>query len=185
MDKVDQPLIVSIDPGEARIGFCLFRYDPDTKKADLRIKETVNGPDDLYSLLMVAEGNGKNISHVVCENYRIHPPKQDNPRSRAPYGRSQHGASISAKDFWSEVITIRVIGACEFFAKRIDAVFVIQEPGILAMGRKWCDFPVPKSPTAHIKDDVSAYIHGAHFMISQHWIRGVDDISKFGQETIG
>lgn len=177
-------MIISVDPGESRIGFCLFRYDPETKKADLRTKVILNGPSELYGLLTIAEGLGGKINTVVCENYRIRPPVNPNPRSHSPYGRSQSGGMLSAKDFWSEALTIRVIGACEYFAQRVEADFVIQEPKILAMGRKWCDFPVSQNPKTHIPDDIAAYIHGAHFMMNARMIRSVDDITKFGQDVI-
>jgi hypothetical protein len=177
-------VIISVDPGEIRVGFCMFKYNPETKKADLRIKEILNGPSELYGLLNVVEGLGAVVDTVVCENYRIRPPANTNPRSKAPFGRSQSGAMISAKDFWSEALTIRVIGACEFFAQRNEAKFIVQEPKILAMGRKWCDFPVSQNPSTHIPDDIAAYIHGAHYMMNAGMIRSVDDIAKFGQEKI-
>lgn len=177
-------MIISVDPGEKRIGFCIFKYDAETKKADLRTKVILDGPSELYGLLSMAEGLGDKIDTVVVENYRIRPPVNPNPRGRAPYGRSQNGAMINAKDFWSEALTIRVIGACEYFAQRIGAQFVVQEAKVLAMGRKWCDFPVSQNPSTHIPDDIAAYIHGAHYMMSQRMIRSVDDIAKFGQERM-
>lgn len=177
-------LIISVDPGEVRIGFCMFKYDPESKKADLRIKQILNGPSELYDLLKVAQGLG-GVETIVCENYRTRPPDNPNPRGRSPYGRSQGGGVISVKDFWSEQLTIRVIGACEMYAQWQGAKFVTQEPkDVLPMGRKWCDYPVPKSSTGHIKDDVSAYIHGAHYMMKRGMIRGVEDITKFGQGVI-
>jgi hypothetical protein len=183
-------MIISVDPGEKNIGICLFKYDTEKKKADLRVKTILSGPEALFDVLAVAEGMvsaGSKINTVVCENYRIRPVDESYNRkspSRSPYGRSQSGG-ISTKDFWSEVLTIRVIGACQFFAYRVGAEFVLQESRILAMGRKWCDFPVPQSPSSHIKDDISAYIHGVHYMVQQRMIRGVDDVTKFGQEKLG
>ena len=186
MTASNSSIIISVDPGEKRIGFCLFKYDEVAKKADLRTMVVVEGPSELYNLLRIAQGLGARILAVVCENYRIRPPDNPNPRSHNPYGRSQYGAStgISAKDFWSEALTIRVIGACEMFAQWVEAKFVVQEPKILTMGRLWCDFPVPKAPKGHIKDDVSAYIHGAHYMMGQGMIGSVSDIMKFGQEKM-
>jgi hypothetical protein len=159
----------------------MFRYFPETKKADLRIKTILNGPSELYDLLKTAQGLG-DVGTVVCENYRTRPPENTNPRGRSPYGRSQFGGVISAKDFWSEQLTIRVIGACEMYAQWQGAQFVTQEPkDVLPMGVKWCDFKVPKG---HLPDDISAYIHGVHFMRKRNMILGVDDVTKFGQETI-
>lgn len=182
-------MIVTVDPGETNIGFCLFTGDEKkTGKVNLAIKTILHSNEDLFDVLQVAEGmvgEGLKINTVVCENYRIRPPGdgQNQPRGRSTYGRSQYGSSqaISAKDFWSEVKTIRLIGAMQFFAYRVGATFVLQEPGILAMARKWCDFPMNKG---HIQDDVSAYCHGAHFMMKSGLIKSVDDIAKFGQEVI-
>lgn len=179
-------LILSVDPGEKHIGFCMFKYMAESKKADLQAMAVLDGPQELFSLFATAEGLGGQIETVVCENFRTRPPENNtNPRGRSPYGRSQSGAVISTRDFWSEQLTIRVIGVCEYFAFRVGAKFVTQEPQILAMGRKWCDFKVPQSPGSHIKDDISAYIHGAHYMMQRRMILGVEDILKFGQERIG
>lgn len=157
--------------------------DPENRKVNLAVKTIVGGPRDLNDALIMVEGLAKpgQISTVVCENYRIRADGDSDPTKRAAYGRSRYAAQkhdvISKRDFWSEVKTIRVIGAAEFFAQRVKAEFVIQEPAVLGMGRKWCDFPIT---TKHIPDDISAYIHGAHFMMKSGLIRSVADISKFG-----
>lgn len=189
-------MIISVDPGEARIGFCLFKGDEKQNGTmDLAVMTILRGPEELHGVLMSAEGfvsKGIKISTVVCENYRIRPPEQPqgNSRRRQPYGRSAYGSSqysenyaISAKDFWSEVKTIRVIGALEFFAFRVGAEFVLQEPkDVLTMGRKWCD--LPGAHKKHLDDDLSAYIHGAHYLMKKGIVRSVDNITKFGQDVI-
>jgi len=161
-------MIFAIDPGDVRIGFAAFTYDAERRKADLRIKQIVDLPT-LYQMFTLAEGmlQGDQRHTFIVENFRT--------------DTQVRGVTFQ----WNEMLTSQCIGAVKYAAYRLnDSPVIMQEPRILAMGRKWCDFPVPKNPNGHIKDDTSAYIHGAHWMISKGMIDNVDDILKFGQESM-
>lgn len=161
-------MIFGIDPGDVRIGFTMFSYNAEKRKADLRIREIVDLAK-LYQMFTLAEGMlQKDQTHTfVVENFRT--------------DTQVRGVTFQ----WNEMLTSQCIGAIRYAAYRMNnSRVVLQEPRILAMGRKWCDLPVPKNPNGHIKDDVSAYIHGAHFMMTEGMIDTVDDILKFGQEKM-
>lgn len=168
-------MIISIDPGDVRIGFCMFTYSQDTRKADLRIKEILD-TEGLYQMLNLLDGlTGPTKKHVfVMENFRVD--------VNDVAGRG-NGHPVMFQ--WNEMLTSQVIGAVKYAAFRLNnSKVVMQEPRILTMGRKWCDFPVPANPKTHLKDDVSAYIHGAHFMMKAQMIDSVKDITKFGQAEL-
>jgi hypothetical protein len=168
-------MIFSIDPGDVRIGFCMFTYSEKNRKADLRIKEILD-TEGLYTMLNLIDGmTTPTKKHVfVVENFRV---DGQNVAGR----NSGHPVMFQ----WNEMLTSQVIGAVKYAAFRLNqSKVVMQEPRILTMGRKWCDFPVPKNPKTHLKDDVSAYIHGAHFMMKAQMIDSVKDIAKFGQTEI-
>lgn len=161
-------MIIAIDPGDVRIGFAAFTYDPSKRQADLRMKEIID-VEGLYERLNCFDGlTPPGTQHVfVVENFRV--------------DSEVRGAMFQ----WNEMLTSQVIGSVKYAAFRLNkSRVVIQEPAILAMARKWCDFPMPKRPSGHIKDDVSAYCHGAHFMMKANMIDTVKDILKFGQASL-
>lgn len=161
-------MILAIDPGDVRIGFTMFSYNAEKRKADLRVKAIVT-LEELYQMFAMAEAMLKQgQTHTfVCENFRT--------------DTMVRGAQFQ----WNEMLTSQCIGAVKYAAYRMNnSEVVMQEPKVLAQARRWCDFPMPKNANGHIKDDVSAYIHGAHYMMSKRMINNVDDILKFGQETM-
>lgn len=170
-------MIIAWDPGEKNIGCAMFSYNEDEELANLLFKRTVNKPD-MYKILEMAEKmliNQPGEKHTfVIETFRIDP---NNVANRNPRARN------SAMYQWSEVETSQVIGALKYAAYRMNQSHVVtQEPGILAMGRKWCDFKVPQG---HIPDDISAYIHGVHYMIKTGLITSTDQIIHAGQSRLG
>lgn len=169
-------MIIAFDPGDKNIGCAMFSYSEEEKKANLLFKRVLNR-ETLYSVLELAEKMlvGKpDVKHTfVIENFRIDP---NNVANRNPRARS------SAMFQWSEVETSQVIGALKYAAYRMNnSDVVMQEPAILAMGRKWCDFKVPKG---HIPDDISAYIHGLHYMMKFGLIQSPDDVIREGQTRL-
>lgn len=168
-------MIIAWDPGEKNIGCAMFSYNEEARTANLMFKRILTR-DTMYKVLELAEGMllNENQRHTfVIENFRIDP---NNVANRNPRGRS------SAMFQWSEVETSQVIGALRYAAFRMNqSDVVMQEPGILAMGRKWCDFKVPKG---HIPDDVSAYIHGLHYMMKYGLINSTDDVIREGQTRL-
>jgi hypothetical protein len=166
--------IISVDPGDVNNGFCYFKYDDNTKKADLKIMEIL-GAKGLSDLLKVIWGIGQTSPNpldvpsnpynmfFVIENFRM--------------DSHVRGAIFQ----WSELLTSQMIGRVKLCAEWMDAPVFMQEPRILVTGRKYCPFPLPKG---HIPDDKSAFIHGAHFMISRKLISTVDQITIRGQEKM-
>lgn len=160
--------VFAFDPGEKNIGWAMFKYDAEKRKADLRRMTIIRGIESLFPILDTLDGLASKLDTTfVIENFRI-----DNV---ARTGRS------AMKFQWSEMETIRIIGMVQYLAHRTKSSIVFQEPRILNMGKRWCDFKLPKG---HIPDDKSAYIHGAHFMMNAGWIDTVDDILKNGQEKL-
>lgn len=169
--------IISVDPGDVNNGFCYFKYDTETEKADLKIMK-ICGARELSDLLKVLWGIGQvpneskpdknpNQMYFVIENFRVD-----------SMGR---GAIFQ----WNQMLTSQMIGRVKLCAEWLDAPVFMQEPAILAQGKRIVKgkVPLPKG-NGHLRDDVSAFIHGTHFMVSKNLIRTVDDISMFGQESI-
>lgn len=167
-------LILAIDPGEKNNGMAFFKWDDETRKADLKFME-VFSQEQIFSQLKLIHDIAKVGAplEIVIENFRVDP---NNFANRGYRGKS----NLTFQ--WSEMKTSRIIGAVEFVAHSIEAPLTFQEPGILGMARKWCDLPLPKG---HIPDDKSAYIHGVHYMREKNYIRTPDDVTKFGQAVIG
>ena len=82
---------------------------------------------------------------------------------------------------WSELETSQMIGRVKLCAEWMEAPVFMQEPAILAIRKKDAPFSIPKG---HLPDDKSAFLHGAHFMITKRLIETVDQITMFGQEKL-
>lgn len=160
--------VFSFDPGDKRNGFCWFKYDTDQKTADLKIMKILD-PQELNDMIKViwgikvSRGDAEIDITLVCENFRIRPEDK-----KAKFG-------------WNEMHVIRSIGKIELLADLLECKLVMQEPSILAMGRKWVPFKVA---SGHLRDDHSAFIHGAHYMMASNWFPTVDSITMFGQESL-
>lgn len=159
-------MILSFDPGEVNVGFCMFLYNEELRKADLKYMAVLT-PEQTYEMLELAEGMLKpGQTHTfVIENFRI--------------DQKVRGAVFQ----WSEMKTVRLIGALEYAARRMNkSKVVLQEPGpVLSQARKWAPFKWPKG---HLPDDKSAYCHGAYYMMKYRYIDTVDDILQKGQEKL-
>jgi hypothetical protein len=164
--------IIAIDPGDVNNGFCYFKYDTDTRKADLRIMEIL-GAKGLSDILKVmwgigqAKERGSNENNpydmfFVIENFRM--------------DSMVRGAMFQ----WNQMLTSQMIGRVKLCAEWLDAPVFMQEPAITANGRKFVARKLPK----HIPDDWSAFIHGAHFMLSKKLIQTVDQITLKGQGNL-
>lgn len=178
-------MIIAWDPGEKNIGCAMFSYNEDEELANLLFKRTVNKAD-MYKILEMAEKmliNQPGEKHTfVIENFRIDP--LDITNRQASGGRANPRRRTTGSMYqWDEVLTSQTIGALKYAAFRMNQSHVImQEPGILTMGRKWCDFKIPKG---HLPDDISAYIHGVHYMIKAGLITSTDQIIHAGQSKLG
>lgn len=168
--------IIAIDPGDKNNGFAYFKQDD--SGVDLRLMK-VCGPKELSELLLVIWGigqarkatsdydefkNNPNDMYFVIENFRM--------------DTHVRGAVFQ----WNELHTSQMIGRVKLCAEWLDAPVFMQEPSILGMARKWSPIPLPKG---HIPDEKSAFLHGAHFMMTKGLIKTADEIRMFGQETLG
>lgn len=161
--------LFAFDPGDKRNGFCWFKYDTESKIADLKIMSILD-PEELNNMIKViwgvkvARGDAEIDITLVCENFRVRPENK------------------TAKFGWNELHVIRSIGKVELLASLLDCKLVLQEPSnVLAMGRKWVPFKVA---AGHLRDDHAAFIHGAHYMMAMKWFPTVDSITMFGQEKM-
>ena len=82
------------------------------------------------------------IETVVIENFRIRP-----------------GTNFT----WSEMKTIKVIGALEYRAACIHARVVFQEPSSYNIGSKWAGVTIPKNHD--ISHQVIAYAHATFYSV--------------------
>lgn len=159
-------MILSFDPGEVNVGFCMLQYDEAIRKADLRYMAILR-PEQTFEMLELAEGLLKpDGTHIfVIENFRV--------------DEKVRGARFQ----WSEMKTIRMIGALEYAARRMNkSPVILQEPGpVLSGARNWAPFRWPKG---HLPDDKSAYCHAAYYMMKRRMIDSVDDILDKGQEKL-
>jgi hypothetical protein len=84
---------------------------------------------------------------------------------------------------WSEMQTIRQIGALEYAAFRMNnSPVTFQEPGVvLGAAKRWAPFPWPKG---HLPDDKSAYCHLFYWASKRNMVDTTDDILQNGQEKL-
>lgn len=166
--------IVAVDPGDVNNGFCYFKHDSETGKADLRIKQILSGDGMSKILKMLYELNRDKDSNeerktnphnffFVVENFRV--------------DTKVRGAMFQ----WNDMKTSRMIGRVELCAEWMEAPVFLQEPTILGIMRKQSPFPVNKS---HMQDDISAFLHGLKFMQDKNLVRTVDDVIIGGQERL-
>lgn len=159
--------VFSFDPGDKNNGFCYFKYDTETKIADLKVMKILT-TSELENMLKVVWGIGQSAVETelffVCENFRVDTQVRE------------------VKFQWNEMLTSRNIGKIEMCAKWTGGTFVTQEPAqVLPMARKWGPWPtLPKHPP----DDKSAWLHGAHYMMNRAWFPTIDSITWYGQEKM-
>lgn len=164
--------IIAVDPGDVRNGFCYFKYNTETKMADVRIMDIFTSKQLTENLLTIwgigqpREGGKKPDLTFVVENFRV-------------------DSKVRGKAFqWNEVLTARNIGKVEMLADWLGAPLVIQEPAnVLGMGRKIVS-GIIKVSSGHLRDDHSAFIHGVHYMLNARLINTTDQITMFGQGAL-
>lgn len=160
-------MIIAIDPGSVRTGVAMFKYNEEKRKADLRLMQILLGGEceDIFNVL-----KARGSSHiVVLEAFK-------NAFATGNF-RNRRSAQMTAHELATNKLAKKIEGA----AIHGGHEFIKQEPSVLSMGRKWCPFPLPKG---HIPDDKSAFIHGAHYMMSSGKIDTVNDITMYGQERM-
>jgi hypothetical protein len=166
--------VFGIDPGEVNTGFAWLKYDPETKKADTKIKQIFDRKGlnatlkTVWGLTEAKAGEEKPEIYFVVENFRVN-SNQD----------------VRKKMWvWDEVKTVRVIGAIELAAEWCGAKMILQEPSnVLPMARRWAS-PFFNMKKQHLDDDVSAWCHAVHFMMKRNWIAVADQVTLFGQEKL-
>lgn len=158
--------VFSWDPGDVRIGFCHFKTELGSGKADIRAK-VIFDPDGAISYMktlyeLTQKANVK--AFFVIENFRV----DTVTKSR--------GAMFQ----WNEMLTSQMIGAIKVVANWSGSKVFMQEPSsVLGNARRWSPIPLPKG---HIKDDDSAMLHGMKFLMDKNLIRVPEDVTFMGQE---
>jgi hypothetical protein len=160
-------LIIAIDPGAVNTGVAMFRYDSEAKKAHMFYLKILH--EDAEKQIMSVIGKSEPKHTVVLEAFR-------NAMSTGNF-RNRKSANMTA----AELATNKLANKIKATAAGNGHELILQEPSILAMGKKWCDYKLPKG---HIPDDKSAYIHGVYYMMKAGLIRTTDDIVKFGQAVM-
>jgi hypothetical protein len=107
----------------------------------LKSKEVIDYPELLHRMA-VWEALGR-VHELICERWAFQP------------GKTKGGDTM---------VSSRVIGALEYFASRQHLTIHFQEPGILDIAAMHAGEKVRKG---HYPDDVSAYLHGHHWLIGQ------------------
>lgn len=163
-------MIIAIDPGSVNTGVAMFTVDEEKRKANLILKKIHVGDKEHEDLVQFI-AKKRDIQHtIVLENFQ-HAMATGNFRNK-------NSAQMAKDEAKTHALMKRFQGAATYAGHKL----VMQEPRILNMGRKWCDLKCPKS--GHIPDDISAYIHGAYYLMGIKAIDSVRDIHKYGQGTI-
>lgn len=176
--------IIAVDPGDTNNGFCYFKYDNDRKIADVRVMQILS-PKGLSDILKVMWGIGQTTPRTLT----LAPGEdQSNVCQSNPHNmffvieNFRMDSNVRGAVFqWNELLTSQAIGKVKLCAEWMDAPVFMQEPTILAQARRWAPFKIAKG---HIKDDHSAFLHGAHFMMSKKLINTTDQITFKGEEKL-
>lgn len=133
--------ILAVDPGSTRTGYALYEHEGGAKDSVL-LRQGIIHFDEVNGFL----GDMTYITRLVYERYRIRPG-----------GRQNVG---------SEGKVMQVIGKLDMWASSLGIPVSTQEPAILPLAAKIVGYPMPKS---HLRDDVSAVLHGAYFLRGRGW----------------
>jgi len=140
--------VLSIDPGE-RVGVAKW-----SDLGKLRMNTTMLLLDFEEYLTLDGWSDGEPINAVVLEDWRLRQGKQI----------AQTG---------SRMLTSQCIGMVRLFAKLHGAALILQDPSILRLTAMHANIKLPKG---HIKDEMSAYLHGYYFFESQGLLKGVSRV---------
>jgi hypothetical protein len=154
-------------------------WQQEKRKLDLKMCRIIPATD-VYAMLELAEKLLKpgQTHEFVIENFRI--DDRDERRGYPKYGKSRNAGQMYQ---WSEMQTIRQIGALEYAAFRMNnSPVTFQEPGVvLGAAKRWAPFPWPKG---HLPDDKSAYCHLFYWASKRNMVDTTDDILQNGQEKL-
>lgn len=131
---------LSLDPGNST-GWATFRVDGSAIDYG-----TLKGKIDVYDLLSETVFAAPNWSHIICEDFRLYPWK-------------------STEQAWSQLDTVRIIGAIEMFAYDNKLELVLQDPSVKTIAYKYAGMEVPKKKS--LTHETDAYVHGVYYLQKQ------------------
>jgi len=128
---------LSLDPGNST-GWATFRENGSAIEFG-----TVKGKVNFYDLLSNMQTSEPEWTHIICENYKLYPWK-------------------STEQAWSQLDTVRIIGALEMFAHDHLLDLTFQDPSVKTIAYKWAGLAVPKQKAQTHETD--AYVHGIYYL---------------------
>lgn len=133
--------ILAIDPGSKNVGYALYEHESKAENATL-LRQGIVHYDSLVDFL----GTMGYVTHLVYEIYRIRPG-----------GRQNVG---------SDAKVIQAIGKLDMWSATLGIPSYTQEPSILPMAAKIAGYTLPRG---HLRDDMSAVLHGAFWLRKRGW----------------
>ena len=129
MKKINGPYL-AIDPGGRYNGYAEFEADGTDRQ-----KGIFEGKTNFYMLLKYSDAKV-----VIMEEYELYPWKSDDQK-------------------WSQLHTVRIIGAVEYWCHITKRELVFQKPMIKQVGYMWAGMK-----NRH-KHDEDAYVHGLYYLV--------------------
>ncbi len=125
--------LISIDPG-GTTGWAQFELSD----GGVVNFDEVKGKEQFFDWL-----TEQNPKIIVCEDFHLFPNK-------------------AQAQIWSDMETVRIIGAIEYFCRINKIEFVLQKPNVKSIAYMWAGIKVPKNHAATHKTD--AYVHGVYYL---------------------
>ncbi len=141
---------VAFDPG---INTGVAGWDED---ALIKFFKICKGMEALDKFLDELEVQQPPPTHFIYERYRV-------AYSRANYNQAKYAAIHGGKS----VVAEQAIGSILRTARKLKVSVTPQEPSILSVALLHAGIPKPKG---HLRDDLSAYVHGNEYLLRQKLI---------------
>jgi len=98
---------------------------------------TWHGKKEVYNGLL------PDLKAVIIENFKLYPWK-------------------SMEQAWSQLDTVRIIGAVEHYCYLNELELVFQDPSVKAIAYKWAGMTPPKNHK--LSHETDAYVHGVYYL---------------------
>lgn len=133
--------ILAVDPGSTNVGYAVYEHEGKQTESTL-VRQGIVHFDSLVDFLKEMSY----ITHLVYERYRIRPG-----------GRQNIGTDGKV---------MQAIGKLDMWAASLGIPASTQEPSILPIAAKIVGRTLPKG---HLRDDISAELHGAYWLRQRNW----------------
>lgn len=137
MGVSDDVRFLALDPG-GTTGWATF-----SDKGEAVGYGQVGGKDTFYDWLDNVSSLLPLLDTVICEDFKLFPWK-------------------SNQQAWSQLATVRIIGAIELYCQMRNITLVLQEPNIKGIGYKWAGLTPPRNH--NISHEMDAYVHGVYYL---------------------